>query len=104
MPEIGRAPYIDVAGIFEPDSGSTTLLILNRDLAKGRELEIVWREGAPARVGECQVMTGPDLKAGNSFAEPKRVIPQPVDPPKAGPRMTFQLPAQSYTMAYLPGK
>jgi alpha-L-arabinofuranosidase len=102
--EIGRVPYIDVAGIFEPASGSTTLLILNRDLVKGREVEIVWRESAPARVGDCQVMTGPDLKAYNSFEAPNRVIPQPLDPPKAGARMTFQLPAHSYTMAYLPGK
>jgi alpha-L-arabinofuranosidase len=97
-------PYIDAAGIFDPESGSTTLLILNRDLVKARELEIVWREGAPARVGECQVMTGPDLKAFNSFDAPRRVIPQPVEPPKAGARMTFPLPAHSYTMAYLPGK
>jgi alpha-N-arabinofuranosidase len=104
VPEIGRVPYIDVAGIFDPASGSTTLLILNRDLVKGRDVEIVWRESSPARVGDCQVMTGPDLKACNSFEAPKRVIPQPLEPPKAGARMTFQLPAHSYTMAYLPGK
>jgi alpha-L-arabinofuranosidase len=104
VPEIGRVPYIDVAGIFEPESGSTTLLMLNRDLVKARELEIVWRESPPARVGECQVMTGPDLKAINSFETPKRVIPQPLDAPKAGARMTFELPAHSYTMAHLPGK
>ncbi len=102
--EIGRVPYIDVAGIFEPASGSTTLLILNRDLVKGREVDIVWRESAPARVADCQVLTGPDLKAYNSFEAPNRVIPQPLEPPKAGARMTFQLPPHSYTMAYLPGK
>ena len=67
-------------------------------------MEIVWRESAPARVGECQAITGPDLKAFNSFEAPKRVIPQPVEPPKAGARMTFHLPAHSYTMAYLQGK
>jgi alpha-N-arabinofuranosidase len=104
VPEIGRVPYIDVAGIFDPEGGSTTLLMLNRDLIKARELEIVWREGAPARAGECQVMTGPDLKAFNSFDAPRRVIPLTVDPPKAGARMTFPLPAHSYTMAHLPGK
>jgi len=48
--------------------------------------------GVPARVGEYQVMTGPDLKAFNSFDAPKRVIPRPVEPPKAGARMTFSLP------------
>ena len=104
VPEIGRVPYIDVGAIFEPESSSTTLLILNRDLAKARQLEMVWREGAPARVGECQVLTGSDLKAYNSFDEPKRVVPQPLELPRAGARMTFQLPANSYTVAHLPGK
>jgi alpha-L-arabinofuranosidase len=102
--EIGRVPYIDIAGIFEAASGSTTLLILNRDMVKGREVDIVWRESAPARVADCQVLTGPDLKAYNSFEAPNRVIPRPLEPPKAGPRMVFQLPPHSYTMAYLPGR
>jgi alpha-N-arabinofuranosidase len=101
---IGRVSYIDVAGIYEPESGSTTLFMLNRDLVKARDLEVVWREGAPARVSECQVMTGPDLKGSNSFEAPKRVVPQALEPPKAGTRMTFGLPAHSYALAYLPGK
>jgi alpha-N-arabinofuranosidase len=104
VPEIGKVPYIDVAAMFDPETGSTALLILNRDLAKARELEILWRDGAPARAGECQVLTGGDLKAFNSFEAPKRVIPQPAEPPKPGARMTFQLPAHSFTMAHLLGK
>lgn len=104
VPEIGSVPYADVAGTFDPGSGSTTLFILNRDLAKARELEVVWREGAPTRVGDCQVMTGPDLKAYNTFEAPKRVVPQPLQAPKAGARMTFELPPHSFTVAYLPGK
>ena len=48
-------------------------------------------------------MTGPDLKAYNSFEAPKRVIPQSLERPKAGARMTFELPAHSYTLAHLPG-
>ena len=104
LSQIGRVPYFDVAGTFDPETGSTTLFILNRDLVRARELEVVWREGAPTRVGECQVMTGPDLKAINRFGEPKRVVPQPLEPPKAGARMTFELPAHSYTLVHLPGK
>ena len=67
---IGKVPYVDIAGTFDPENGSTTLFILNRDLTKAREVEVVWREGAPTRVSECQVVTGPDLKAYNSFEEP----------------------------------
>jgi len=103
VPEIGRVPYVDIAGTFDPESGSTTLFILNRDLIKARELEVMWREGAPTRVSECQVMTGPDLKAHNSFEAPKRVIPQSLERPKAGARMTFELPAHAYALAHLPG-
>jgi alpha-N-arabinofuranosidase len=103
VPEIGRVPYVDIAGTFDPEGGSTTLFILNRDLIKAREVEVMWRESAPTRVGECQVMTGADLKAYNSFEAPKRVIPQPLERPKPGARMTFELPAHSYTLAHLPG-
>jgi alpha-N-arabinofuranosidase len=104
VPEIGSVPYIDIAGTFDPGSASTTLFLLNRDLAKPREVEVVWREGAPARVGDCQVMTGPDLKAYNTFEAPKRVVPQLLDAPKAGDHMTFELPPHSFTVAYLQGK
>jgi alpha-N-arabinofuranosidase len=103
VPEIGKVPYLDVAATFDAESGSTTLFILNRDLIKTRELEVIWRESAPARVGEYQVMTGPDLKAYNSFEAPKQVIPSPLERPKVGARMTFELPAHSYTVAHLPG-
>jgi alpha-L-arabinofuranosidase len=46
-------------------------------------------------------MTGPDLKAGNTFADPKRVLPQTLERPKAGARMTLQLPARSYSVLSL---
>jgi alpha-N-arabinofuranosidase len=104
VPGIGRVPYLDAAGTFEPENGSTTLFLLNRDVLKARELEIIWRDNTPARVEECQVMTGPDLKAINTFDAPKRVVPQRLDPPKPGARMTFELPAHSFTLAYLSGK
>ena len=29
-------------------------------------------------------MTGPDLKAGNTFADPRRVMPQTLENPKVG--------------------
>ena len=104
VPEIGRVPYFDVGATFDPENSSTTLFILNRDLVKTHELEVIWREGAPTRVAECQVMTGPDLKAYNSFEAPKRVIPQQLEPPKAGAHMSFQVPAHSFTVAHLAGQ
>lgn len=101
VPNTGSVPYLDVAGTHDTKTGSSCLLILNRDLAKERELEVVWREAAPSRVLACQVLTGPDLKASNTFDEPQRVRPQALEPPKVGPRMLLKLPARSYTLVHL---
>lgn len=94
----GQAPYIDVAGTQDKEKGTVTLFILNRDPEKARDLEVVWREAPPARVVFSQVLTGPDLKASNSFENPNQVAPQAFDAPKAGTRTALQLPARSYTV------
>lgn len=101
VPRLGPVPYIDVAGTIDDQAKTATLLILNRDLEKARDLEVVWHEVTPSRVVDCQVLTASDLKAFNSFDAPKRVIPQPLEPPKASGRMTFKLPPRSYTVANL---
>ena len=49
----------------------------------------------------CDTLTGTDLKAVNTFAEPGRVVPQRLDPPAPGSHMTFKLPPRSYTVAHL---
>jgi alpha-L-arabinofuranosidase len=49
----------------------------------------------------CETLTGPDLKAFNTFAQPRNVAPQRLEPPAAGARMTFKLPARSYTVVQL---
>ncbi len=92
-----RVPYLDVVGTLDVEDGKATLMILNRDLDKARELEVVWRENPPKSVLACEVLTGDDLKAFNTFEAPTRVTPQPLEPPKAGSRMAFQLPPRSYT-------
>jgi alpha-L-arabinofuranosidase len=75
--------------------------MLNRDLDAERELVLEWRDSTPTRVLACETLTGPDLKAFNTFEEPKRVIPHPLEPPAANARMTFKLPARSYTVAHI---
>ena len=98
---VGRVPYLDVAGTVDPEGGTSSLFVLNRDLEKARDLEVVWREGAPTRVLASQTLTGPDLKATNTFAAPTRVAPQPLDASRLGPRMTLSLPARSYSVIRL---
>jgi len=98
---IARVPYLDVAGTIDEPGKTATLLILNRDLEKARELEVVWHEITPSKVLDCQTLTGSDLKAFNSFDAPQRVVPQDLEAPQPSSRMTFKLPARSYTVVNL---
>ena len=96
-----QVPFVDVVATLDPASGKACVLMLNRDLESERELVLDWRDATPTRVLACETLTGPDVKAFNTFAEPKRVVPRPLEPPAAGARMTFKLPARSYTVAQL---
>ncbi|MGH9398027.1 MAG: alpha-N-arabinofuranosidase [Terriglobia bacterium] len=98
VPGMGDVPYLDVAGTLDSEKKAATLFILNRDLEKSRDLDVVWSHVTPNRVISCQVLTGTDLKAVNSFDAPKHVIPQPLEPPAAGSHMTMELPPRSYTV------
>jgi alpha-L-arabinofuranosidase len=64
-------------------------------------VEVVWRDAAPTAVKTFVTMTGSDLKGGNTFSDPNRVIPQTLESPKAGSRMVLQLPARSYSVLSL---
>jgi alpha-N-arabinofuranosidase len=92
-------PYVDAAATLDPSNGQSSLFILNRDLSKPRQVEIVWEDNPPSRVLTSQVLTGDDLKATNSFDAPQRVQPRPADKPSlSGARATLELPARSYTV------
>jgi alpha-L-arabinofuranosidase len=101
MPAFGHVPYLDVVGTFDPATKTAALFVLNRDLEKSRELQIDWHEATPTKVNFCEVLTGTDLKAVNTFDDPKRVTPQPFESPTVGSRMTLQFPARSYTVLSL---
>ncbi len=93
-----QVPYLDAAATFDPADGQVSLFLLNRDTESERDVSIDWRDMTPARVTFAETLTGRDLKAFNTFAEPKRVAPQQFDAPRVGSRMTFKLPARSYTV------
>ncbi|HXW08381.1 MAG TPA: alpha-N-arabinofuranosidase [Vicinamibacterales bacterium] len=94
-------PFVDVVATFDDRTGQAAVLLLNRDLDGEREVVLEWQDLVPARVLACETLTGPDLKAVNTFADPKRVAPQRLDPPAPGSRMAFKLPPRSYTVAHL---
>jgi alpha-N-arabinofuranosidase len=96
-----QVPFVDVTATIDPKGGQVCLLMLNRDLDAERELTIEWRDPVPARVLACETLTGPDLKAFNTFEDPRRVVPRALEPPAPGARMTFRLPARSYSVAHV---
>jgi alpha-N-arabinofuranosidase len=101
LPGFGEVSWVDAAATIDPDKKVAALFLFNRNLNQPQEVELDWRDAAPSAVRAFVTMTGPDLKAGNTFADPKRVTPQTLDNPKAGSRMTLQLPARSYSVLSL---
>ena len=96
---LDQVGHIDVAGSLDRGDGKLCLFILNRDLSKAHDVEVVWEDAAPARVISASVLTGDDLKAANTFAAPKRVVPQSfAAPTAAGAKTKFEVPAHSYTV------
>jgi alpha-N-arabinofuranosidase len=92
-------PYLDVVATLNPQNGQVAVFMLNRDLENELELVLDWQGPTPTKVLACQTLTGPDLKAFNTFEEPLKVSPRAYDTPAAGAKMTIRLPARSYTVA-----
>jgi alpha-L-arabinofuranosidase len=96
---LDQVPHLDVAGSHNAADGSVALFILNRDLQKAHDVEIVWEDQAPTRVLTTTVLTGDDLKAVNSFQSPQKVAPQSfAKPTTTNGRTKFEVPARSYSI------
>jgi alpha-N-arabinofuranosidase len=97
VPGLDSVPHIDAVATQE--QGKTSLFLLNRDLSKAHEIEIVWEDQPQSRVVVAQVLTGSDLKAVNGFDAPERVKPQGFEKPSTlNGRTRFEVPAHSYTI------
>jgi alpha-N-arabinofuranosidase len=96
-----HVPFVDIVATLDSECNEAALFMLNRDLHGERELVLEWQSPTPSRVLFCETLTGPDMKALNTFEQPTRVVPQRLDAPQPGRTMTFKLPAGSYTVAHL---
>ncbi|HZZ26915.1 MAG TPA: alpha-N-arabinofuranosidase [Pirellulales bacterium] len=94
-----QVPYLDIVATIDAPNNQASVFMLNRDLQMPRELTLQWRDPNPKKVVACQTLTGSDLKAINTFQNPKNVVPQTLDVPQASSSMTLKLPAASYTVA-----
>src|SRR5579872_3123060 len=99
---MGEVAHLDIAGSIDRSTGKISLFILNRDLSKPHDVEIVWEDSAPGRMTSAYVLTGEDLKAVNTFSDPKQVVPQPFSSAKlrsdkSGKTMC-EIPPRSYSV------
>jgi alpha-L-arabinofuranosidase len=97
-PGFGKVPWVDVVATMDAATKTAALFLFNRNLDKPQDVELVWRDMTPSAVNSFETITGPDLKARNTFADPKRVIPQTLENPKIGSHMNLRLPARSYSV------
>ena len=72
IPGFGQVEYVDISVTHDADKKTATVLMLNRDVEKPQDVELVWHDLTPSAVTNFETLTGPDLKAGNSFENPKR--------------------------------
>jgi alpha-N-arabinofuranosidase len=96
----GHVPFVDLVATVDDSAGRAALFMLNRDTDRERQVVVEWNDVVPSTVLACNTLTGPDLKAFNTFADPQRVAPQPLPAPAPSNRMTFALPPRSYTAVH----
>jgi alpha-L-arabinofuranosidase len=55
----------------------------------------------PSKVLVAQTLTGPDLKAFNTFENPANVVTTKLDVTRAARKMTIKVPPRSYSVFHL---
>jgi alpha-N-arabinofuranosidase len=73
----GRTSYVDTSAII--NGNRLNVFLVNRRLDGGTEVEVSIADMDIASVESAEVLTGPGLKAFNSFAEPEVVVSREFD-------------------------
>ena len=81
-----HAPYLDIAATLDSTQRPLWPAHAHRDLQKDREVEIRFEGTTPTKVLRAETITGPDLKAANSFESPRNVAGQVFETPDPAPR------------------
>src|SRR5687768_17270935 len=64
-------PFVDIVATRDAGNGRLCLLMLNRDLDAEREVVLEWGDVTPTKMLTCETLTGTDLKAFNTFEQPR---------------------------------
>jgi alpha-N-arabinofuranosidase len=100
--QYGDMPLLDVSASHDPETGKQAVFIVNRSQTDPVVTELIWQDGAPARVAAVHQIAGTDVKAENTFENPHNIVPVqlPGGPVVAG-KYTLSLPALSFTTLVL---
>jgi len=96
-----EVPFHDVVATYDAKEKRIAVFALNRDISNERELALTFEDVAPSKVLAAETVTGPDLKAFNTFESPNKVVSTKLDVARAGANMSVKLPARSYTVVHL---
>ena len=96
-----EVPFLDVVATYDAKQKQVAVFALNRDIGNERELALTFEDIAPSKVLAAETITGPDLKAFNTFESPNKVVSTRLDVARAGAKMSVKLPARSYTVVHL---
>ncbi len=96
--QYGTMPLLDVAASHDPETGQQSIFIVNRSQTETITTELVWQDAAPAQVTAVHQLTGPDVRAENTFEQPDRIVPsQQAGGPVTDGKYTLVLPPLSFT-------
>jgi len=80
FPGLDHVGHVDVAGSLDRSDGRLALFLLNRDLSKAHDVELVWEDATPARALTGSLLTGDDLKASNALLLRRKCLLNPFPP------------------------
>ncbi|NLC54243.1 MAG: alpha-N-arabinofuranosidase [Firmicutes bacterium] len=95
----GDVPVLQLSAVYREEEEEVAVFVLNCAQEEAVELSLDFRSFTVVNPLEHMVLTGPDLKAVNSFAEPHKVVPRPLTLPQGDNRlMTVELPSLSWNV------
>ncbi len=78
----GHVHYVDTSAVLDGDR--LHVFVSNRSLAEAAPLRIAVADCDIVGASQCEIVTGPDAKAENSWEAPDRIVAEPFDDVRVG--------------------